>query len=340
MIEYKEKLVAVAGFMGVSPEILHRYLFQELEPVKEALLINPKLIQLEQSMIYDAAGVQYVLIEKRERLAPQPRTISTYSEMLAAVYKGAAERDYSSLYFVSHGDLATDDYFQAVLTKHPNAGVLLLIPQRADTLAEVCMELGHLCLVIDYVPKEIMPIHVLNVDNFGAELEITRNLIALGHRRIAFITGMLEYASAADRFDGYRAALEEADIPCDPDLIGNGDWGMKRGKELTQAFLALDTPPTAVVCSNDLTALGAYEAILQQGLVIPDDISVVGFDDIPMALEVNPPLSTVRQSLGDMGNLAVNLLIDAMEGSPAVDGFEHKYPLELQMRQSTGHARI
>ena len=158
------------------------------------------------------------------------------------------------------------------------------------------------------------------------------------NERIGFITGKMNFQSAVDRLEGYKAALEEAEIAVDPALIKTGNWEMELGHDCAVEFLDMADRPTAIVCSNDLTALGVYEAIRDAGLSIPDDISVVGFDDIPISANIEPPLSTVRQSMTEMAATATGLLIEALEGGLR-DEYVHVHPLELVMRESMGWVR-
>jgi DNA-binding LacI/PurR family transcriptional regulator len=339
MADYDTTLAEIAKSVGVTPEILHRFLHNTLDPMKQSTFIAPRITQIEQKLSEGGAGVFYCLLFPSNRKATRPRTINDFlSQMLQGVHQSASEHGYELQYMVNHTALATDDYFHAVLTKHENAGALMLIPQRADTLTEICEEMGRHCLIIDYQNSEGRRIHSLNIDNYGAIYDITSELIALGHQRIAFITGMLEFDSAAQRFEGYQSALETAGIPIDEALIKYGNWQMDTANYLTQELLALPNPPTAIVCSNDLSALGAYGAIKSAGLSIPSDISVTGFDDIPIVANIDPPLTTIRQSLPDMGRAAANILIDAMAGR-LTDNFQHEHPVEFKLRQSIGPAR-
>ena len=336
MAAYEGTLRTIAKSLGIEPDMLECYLHEALPPMKKAILIDPRWTKLEQLLTHGGTGVFYCLIEKLKPLAPRPRTTSNYvSILLEGVYSAASARGYSSLYCVNHVQLATPDYFRAILSKHPEAGALMLIPQQADTFAEVCAELGRPCFIIDYNTDGSLPVHVLNFDGYTPVRDLTHRLIELGHRRIAFIAGLLHYRSAVDRFEGYKAALKEANLPLDPELIGYGNWEMEAGHDLTAAFLRLEDRPTAIVCSNDLTALGVYQAVNEAGLSIPDDISITGFDDIPMAGNMNPPLTTVRQSMTVMAATATTLLMDVMEGNLEGEGV-HLHPLEVILRDSIG----
>ncbi len=154
---------------------------------------------------------------------------------------------------------------------------------------------------------------IVDATNEKGAYEATRYLIELGHRRIGHITGLMGKSSAVSRLTGYKAALEAAGMAFDPQLVVKGNFWEQSGYTGTQTLLALPQPPTAIFTSNDLMAFGAYEAIRANGLDIPQDISIVGFDDIPQASLVHPKLTTVHQPLEQMGRAAVHILLEHIE---------------------------
>jgi len=175
--------------------------------------------------------------------------------------------------------------------------------------------------------------HSVMIANVQASLDATRHLIALGHRRIAYLGDRYGYQSDAERYTGYRQAVEERDLPFEPLLVAHGD-GKPEGAETAIAdLLALPQPPTAVFCYNDLSALGAMRQIRNRGLRIPADISVVGFDDLYISQYTDPPLTTVRQPMRQMGRMAMETLLQIFAG--AESGHDIKVPGELIVRQST-----
>lgn len=133
----------------------------------------------------------------------------------------------------------------------------------------------------------------------------TRALIEAGHRRIAHITGEIWMDAARDRLKGYREALATADIPYDPDLVLEGNWQPSAGYEATRALMALPNPPTAIFAANDRMAVGCYEALKELGLRIPDDVSVIGYDDEEVARHLSPQLTTLVLPHRNMGRWAV-----------------------------------
>ncbi|MGW4222659.1 LacI family DNA-binding transcriptional regulator [Streptomyces bauhiniae] len=146
--------------------------------------------------------------------------------------------------------------------------------------------------------------------NWQGGLAATRHLIDLGHTRIGAIGGPSRMMCARARLDGYRAALETAGLPADPALIREGDFHHESGHRLGLDLLGRPDRPTAVFAGNDLQALGLYEAARELGLRVPEDVSVVGFDDLPVARWVGPPLTTVRQPLTEMAEAAARLVLE------------------------------
>jgi DNA-binding LacI/PurR family transcriptional regulator len=175
--------------------------------------------------------------------------------------------------------------------------------------------------------------HSVMIANVEASREATRHLVSLGHRRIAYIGDRLGFQSDTERLDGFRSALDEAGIPLDPALVVHGDGKPEAAREAMAQLLALQNQPTAVFCYNDLTALGAFRQIADAGLRVPHDISLVGFDDLYISLYLEPPLTTVRQPMRQMGNLAMTTLLRLIAGEGLCQDI--KVPGELIVRRST-----
>jgi DNA-binding LacI/PurR family transcriptional regulator len=170
--------------------------------------------------------------------------------------------------------------------------------------------------------------------NWAGGLAATRHLLELGHRRIAVISGPSDFLCARARVDGFRAAMDAAGVKVPSDLVRVGRFYFEDGLAIGRELLALKAPPTAVFCGNDLQALGVYEAARQAGVRIPEDLSVVGFDDLEFTRWAGPPMTTVRQPLVEMGATAAELVLTlAGGGTPA----QHRVELatELIVREST-----
>ncbi|HZV57093.1 MAG TPA: LacI family DNA-binding transcriptional regulator [Sphingobium sp.] len=155
-------------------------------------------------------------------------------------------------------------------------------------------------------------------DEYGGAAAMTRHLLELGHRRIAFVQGPEGHKAASARLKAYRDVLAQVDPALAP-IVESGLFNFPSGYRAAEALLARDKPPTAIFCANDDMAAGAIAAATQRGLRVPDQLSIVGFDDSAIARLTWPPLTTVRQSLGAMAGAAVQLLTGNGEGASGED---------------------
>ena len=173
--------------------------------------------------------------------------------------------------------------------------------------------------------------------NFEGAVLATRHLIELGHRRIGFLAGRPDLESARRREDGYRRALEEAGIAFDPTLIHVGGFTEETAVVPARALLSLAPRPTAIFAANDLSALQVLRTATDFGLRVPDDLSLVGFDNIPESALCDPPLTTVDQSIQDLGAEAVRILVELIDQPGRRDpaSIHVTLPTELVVRRST-----
>ncbi|MFY9558356.1 MAG: LacI family DNA-binding transcriptional regulator [Blastocatellia bacterium] len=176
-------------------------------------------------------------------------------------------------------------------------------------------------------------VHSVMIDNPSASRQAAEHLIQLGHRRIAYIGDRFGFQSDTERFAGYRRALEVADIQFVPELTAHGDGKAEGGMQAMERLLALPEPPTAVFCYNDMSALGALRAIHSRGWRVPEDISVVGFDDLFIASYTSPALTTISQPMRQMGRMAMEILIKLFSGLNSKTNI--KVQGQLIVREST-----
>jgi LacI family transcriptional regulator, galactose operon repressor len=178
-------------------------------------------------------------------------------------------------------------------------------------------------------------ISLLRVDYRNGIQQGVEHLAGLGHRNIAFISGPKRLHSAQSRLAAFTKSLEETGLVADPAWIVEGDHTMEGGTEAMETLLGLKRGPTAVMCSNDMTAIGVLHKLYRAGLKVPDDLSVIGFDDIHIAQVTIPPLTTIQMSCFELGRAAVTALRAHVE-----DGGEpkrsYKIPTSLVVRESTG----
>ena len=169
-------------------------------------------------------------------------------------------------------------------------------------------------VLIDPAAKLPEPnVATVGATNWAGGLSAARHLLGLGHRRIAVIGGPVAMLCSRARIDGYRAALESAGIEVDPDLIRNGNFHHIGGYQAARELFELPDPPTAIFAGSDEQAFGVTEAARVTGRRVPEDLSVVGFDDLPISRWVSPPLTTVRQPLAEMGRTAAEMLLTMID---------------------------
>lgn len=190
-------------------------------------------------------------------------------------------------------------------------------------------------VAVDPTSEPLHPVPSVAAANRHGGIAAAQHLLDLGHRRIAVVTGPLERLCARGRLEGVRTALEAAGVPLDDRLVRAGMWfsfedGLGHGREL----LRLADPPTAVVCGNDLQAFGVYDSARQAGVRIPDDLSVVGFDDISYARWCGPPLTTVQQPAAELGATAARVVL-ALAAGEAVTQTHIELATTLMVRAST-----
>ena len=176
----------------------------------------------------------------------------------------------------------------------------------------------------------------INVDNESGAYAMAHHLLDLGHRRIAFVAGPDRNVDSAERQRGYRAALRDAGVATRPALELAGDFTDAGGYAAAQQALALEPRPTALFCANDSMAIGALSALRDAGVRVPEEMAVVGFDDIPVARYMSPPLSTVHVAIGELGAMATRTLLGAVEHKGQHVRRRETLPTALVIRQSCG----
>ncbi|MFA5388133.1 MAG: LacI family DNA-binding transcriptional regulator, partial [Candidatus Omnitrophota bacterium] len=170
------------------------------------------------------------------------------------------------------------------------------------------VEAGLPCVIMNYYTRDL-PVSCVSIDNFNAGVKAVDYLAKLGHTRIAVITGALKTQVAIDRLNGYLTALEKHGIEKNKDYIKYGDFGRESAMGLTKELIKIKIPPTAIFAASDEMAVGAIQVCLENGLAVPGDISVIGFDDNPLALGYSPvPLTTIRQPLYKMAMISAMTL--------------------------------
>jgi len=217
-------------------------------------------------------------------------------------------------------------------------GLILVLPRSPADFIGILTKQNFPFILIDH--QGIGPdCPAVGAANWQGGFTATEYLIKLGHQRIGFITGWMDLGCALDRLDGYRSALRTNHIPDAPELIYEGTFFQPDGFTGASILLDLPNPPTAIFASNDVMAMGVMDAIRHRGLRVPDDVSVIGFDDIPQASLIRPALTTVRQPLEKMGRVATQMLLELLNKSQKKIG-RIELPTELIIRDSCKVPRI
>jgi LacI family transcriptional regulator len=212
---------------------------------------------------------------------------------------------------------------------------VLVVTSDLDSRQLTSFRQVHLPLVaIDPVHAPEADVTSIGVTNWTGGFAATEHLVALGHRRIAYIGGPAGAAINLARRHGYHAAMDMAALPVADNLVVDGGFGFDAGARLGGELLRLADRPTAIFAVTDLAAMGVIQAAHGLGLRVPEDLSVVGFDDTYMAAWATPALTTVHTPLQDMGRLAVRTLVRLMEGS-ALDSHHIELATSLVVRSST-----
>jgi DNA-binding LacI/PurR family transcriptional regulator len=214
----------------------------------------------------------------------------------------------------------------AIMTSEMDVGLIKELSRRGVPL--VFMDVGQVG------PRMS---HVL-IDYANGVRQAVDHVVALSHKRVAFITGPLDLHSARTRRQAFLDGMRARGIKPDPKLIREGTHTAEGGQHAMAAILRNPKRPTAVICSNDWTAIGALHALDAAGLRVPEDVSLVGFDDIPLASYTNPPLTSVRMSAGDVGSTAFEALFRLIGGERG-EGDVYQVPTKLVVRASTAKPR-
>jgi len=236
------------------------------------------------------------------------------------------------------GDAVVRSTVVRELPRRRNAcGAILILPPESPADLEALSARGYPFVVVD--PRTAVPPGMVSISaaHFSGARAVTRHLIDLGHRRIGVITGPPDWRTRDDRVGGHLAALAEARVLGDPELMRDGEPATKTGVWAGGELLDLRPRPSAVVCFNDKVAVGVMEAALARGLRVPGDLSVVGFDDIDVSRAATPRLTTVRQPLQEMGRTAVTMLMRQLDGH-AHEALSMELETRLVVRESTGPA--
>ncbi|MFN8482407.1 MAG: LacI family DNA-binding transcriptional regulator [Anaerolineae bacterium] len=332
----------IAEMAGVSRSTVSRVLNNHPSVRPE---VRQRVLRIIEENGYAPRAAARSLASRRTQviglLIPRTAGIIFSDPFFGSVIQGVAEAAQRRGYFLMLSMMTADmepGFYNRILKGGHFDGLIMLSSDIDDPILPLLIK-DQMRLVLIGQHPFFHNVASVDVDNREGAYAGVTHLIKLGHRRIACVTGSLQMVAALERRDGYKQALLEAGIPILPELIVNGDFTQESGYTRMRDLLALTTRPTAVFVASDTMAVGALRAIHEAGLDIPDEIAVVGFDDLPAASYANPPLTTVYQPIAQLGAAAVELLIDGFD-DPQRRLAKERLPTHLVIRASCGATRF
>ncbi|MBB1199295.1 DNA-binding transcriptional regulator CytR [Enterobacteriaceae bacterium 89] len=260
-----------------------------------------------------------------------------FSEIIRGIEVTAAAQGYLVLIGdCAHQNQQEKTFIDLIITKQIDGMLLLGSRLPFDASIEEQRNLPPMVMANEFAPELELP--TVHIDNLTAAFNAVNYLHELGHQRIGCIAGPEEMPLCHYRLQGYVQALRRSGITVDPHYIARGDFTYEAGANALEQLLELPEPPTAVFCHSDIMALGALSLAKRRGLKIPDDLSIIGFDNISLSEFCDPPLTTVSQPRFDIGREAMLLLLDQLSGQNVSSG-SRLLDCELVLRGSTAKNR-
>ncbi|WP_406678658.1 LacI family DNA-binding transcriptional regulator [Moorella sp. ACPs] len=311
------KMTEVAKLAGVSPSTVSRVLSNSpyvSEETRQRVLEAVKLLEYKPNRL--ASNLRKMSSKTIVVVLPDI-TNPFFARILQGLEDVARENGYHVLLGDTGNNLKLEkDFIDLVRERFVDGLILATARIRKEEILAISQEMP-VVLACEYVEGYDIP--TVSIDNISAARQATEHLINLGHKRIGFITGPLGVILSRDRLKGYRQALLLHEIPIDESLIQEGDFSVKSGYDIMMKFLAVNPPPTAVFASNDEMAVGAMKAIKHKGMRVPDDVAVIGFDDIPLCTLVEPELTTIAQPKYEIGTHAMDMLLKIIKKEELVN---------------------
>lgn len=255
-------------------------------------------------------------------------------EIIRGVEEVAHQDGVGTVVSAIHGRAGSARQWLKNLRARASDGVILVTSVLEPVVHEELRRLNVPIVVVDPAGSPALDAPTVGATNWAGGMAATEHLLSLGHRRIGLIAGPPRLLCSRARLDGHRAALEAAGVPFDPGLVAQGDFYHESGFHGCDQLMSGPTPPTAIFASSDQMALGAIETLRRRGLRVPEDVSIVGFDDLPEVRWSAPPLTTVRQPLAEMGKLAARTVLRQARGEE-VESPRVELATQLVVRSST-----
>lgn len=307
--------------------------------LKDSPLINPetadRVKRIAREVGYRPSAVARGLVTRHTMMiGVVVTTVSDpfISEVVGGIEDMACRSGYSVYLAESGADAERETGVVRSFAERRVDGIVVTASRVGALYTPLLEEMGvPIVLVNNQHPGEF--VHSVIIDNLVGSRLVTDYLIGLGHRKIGYLGDRFGYQSDTERFAGYREALDRHGLPFLPELFVEGDGKAEGGLAGAEELLSRAEPPTAIVCYNDMTAMGALRAAHRRGVRVPGHLSVAGFDDLAIASFFTPPLTTVRQPMRQMGRLAIETLLSLLAHRSA--GATVRVPAELVVREST-----
>ncbi|EKD87878.1 MAG: hypothetical protein ACD_35C00158G0001 [uncultured bacterium] len=257
-----------------------------------------------------------------------------WTTVARGVEDAASEKDYNVI-FCNTDESAQKQkaYLQTLIQKQVDG--VLLVPASSDENPIEFLRQQNVQVVLLDRSLANTEVDVVRCDSKGGAYQLIKLLMKLGHRKIAILRGPIGVSSAEDRMAGYQLALQETGLETSDQLIFSGEFSVESGYQMTKKLLLMSPRPTAMFASNNFIAIGALKALRDAQVDVPGEMSVVGFDDLPLALVVDPFLTVADQPAYDMGRLATQRLLEHLDGKTIQEFQETILPVSIIERKST-----
>lgn len=324
----KATIYDIAEVVGTSTATVSRVLSGSDYPVKDELRDKINAVAKELNYAPNIVGRMLKKSDSRDIGVIIP-TISNpfYPQVVLGIELEARRRGYNILLCNSFRDAVTEKkYIESLYQKQVSGMIVSSIDENHAYLKQM-QENGVRIVVFDQDIEDIKCSKV-GFDYFKGGMLAVEHLIHVGHQNIAFLTSPLTRRSRRETMEGYKLALLKNNLSFSEENVivseseaetQSGTYEFENGKALAKKFLMLKNRPSAIFAVNDMTAIGIVQALFQQGIRVPEDVSIVGFDNIEISSMIHPPLTTIHQPAYETGSLACKLLLDSMENDESAD---------------------
>ena len=324
----------VAKLAGVAPITASRVISNSGYASDE---VRQRVSQAAEQLGYVPNYLARSLRSKRTRTLALVLTDITnpfWTTVARGVEDAASERGYNVI-FCNTDESASkqESYLEALIQKQVDGILLVPVRSKKHPIEFLRQQKVQVVLLDRRLPN--VEVDVVRGDSSGGAYQLVQLLLKLGHRRIAILSGPSGVSSAYDRVAGYQRALQEAGLKKEDQLIIYGEFSLESGYQMTCKLLKMMPRPTALFASNNFIAYGALKALHEAEVAVPEDMSVVGFDDLPAAMVVDPFLTVAVQPAYEMGQRATRLLMDCLDGRGTKGIQDIVLPVSIIERKST-----